>query len=171
MTSPIPITHTHTTPPTLFPSPQYTLLYSSHTLGGSSIERLRRGSCCFFLTILIFKFQNMSKIIREGLAEIASEASVFYNPIQEFNRDMSIAAISTWARTYQKPSISILEGLSATGLRSIRYAKEITGKPATITANDFAIDAVSQIQKNILHNNVEEKVTASQGDAKYLKLT
>ena len=58
-----PITHTNISPPTLFTSPQYTLLNSTHDSGGSSIKWLRRGSCCSsYLTaaeILITKFNKL----------------------------------------------------------------------------------------------------------------
>lgn len=60
--------------------------------------------------------------------------------------------------------ISILEALSATGLRSIRYAKEIPGVKEVI-ANDISKKAFEDIQTNIRDNNVENIVTASLEDA------
>ena len=60
--------------------------------------------------------------------------------------------------------IRILEGLSATGLRAIRYAKEIPGV-REVVANDFSKAAVESIQRNITHNQVADLVTASHGDA------
>ena len=57
-----------------------------------------------------------------------------------------------------------MEALSATGLRSIRYAKEIEGVDH-IMANDFCKEAVAYIEKNVKHNNIEDKITPSFADA------
>ncbi|KXS19358.1 N2,N2-dimethylguanosine tRNA methyltransferase [Gonapodya prolifera JEL478] len=125
--------------------------------------------------------------VREGSAVILfpDDDSVFYNPVQQFNRDMSIAAISTWAAmaskekeqkhlepqegekvaSAHKPPISILEALSATGLRSIRYAKEIKA-PTKIIANDLDPEAVEAIKRNVRYNGVpEDSIVPNCGDA------
>lgn len=60
--------------------------------------------------------------------------------------------------------ITILEALSATGLRSIRYAKEIPGIKQII-ANDISHKAVEDIKLNVVENGVVDIVTASHEDA------
>jgi len=60
--------------------------------------------------------------------------------------------------------ITILEGLAASGLRSVRYALEIAGVK-NITANDISADAYKMMQKNVEHNNVQDIVKPSQEDA------
>ncbi|KAG5865910.1 hypothetical protein JTB14_011379 [Gonioctena quinquepunctata] len=129
--------------------------------------------------------------ISEGLARIKTKGNVFYNPVQEFNRDLSISAISSFAKLLEKESIaktsrvktdstntdgagsecengiSILEALSATGLRSIRYAKEIPGI-RKIVANDLSSKAVEDIKSNIAFNKVEHLVVPSHSDATML---
>lgn len=47
--------------------------------------------------------ENISKksFIKEGSAEILNEGNVFYNPVQEFNRDLSLSVISTFSKIYQ----------------------------------------------------------------------
>lgn len=60
--------------------------------------------------------------------------------------------------------ITILEALSATGLRSIRYAKEIPGIKEII-ANDISPRALNDIKLNVLSNQVEDLVLPSQSDA------
>jgi len=134
--------------------------------------------------------------INEGKAQIlVKNKSVFYNPVQEFNRDLSIAVLSTfitdrWNEILQKniqskendensmldaarinvesqQGITILEALSATGLRSIRYAKEVEGI-RQIVANDISATAVDSIRENILHNGVENLVTPYHEDATLL---
>lgn len=65
--------------------------------------------------------------------------------------------------TFQK-GISIVECLAASGLRSIRYAKELSGV-RRIIANDLADEAVESIQRNVKFNNVEHIVEPSHQDA------
>lgn len=90
------------------------------------------------------------KYLREGQAKILyhvkelcgakwvrdseKKETVFYNPVQEFNRDISILAITQFGldmkshmeeKKKEFVGIKILEALAATGLRSVRYAKEI----------------------------------------------
>ena len=143
--------------------------------------------------------------VTEGKATILfPKDQVFYNPAQQFNRDLSVAVIRTWSEslitkaqlrkiaweqrqatsqssdpeTPQIPSsngdskpqrkITILEALSATGLRSLRYALEI---PAirTVLANDVAPSAIQAIHRNIAHNNLPANlVQATCSDANAL---
>ncbi|RCK66592.1 tRNA (guanine(26)-N(2))-dimethyltransferase, mitochondrial [Candida viswanathii] len=80
--------------------------------------------------------------VTEGKATILTPKAdeVFYNPIQQFNRDLSIMAIqaydqlrheaheATSNRNKKKKKLNglkILESLSASGLRSCRYGLEI----------------------------------------------
>lgn len=158
------------------------------------------------------------KIVQEGEAKILfpNEESVFYNPIQQFNRDLSVTCIKAWDEMYQeermerraksenkkrtkssdvanakvqkkrkletdnvtlienqnqnmaeKPYIRILEALSATGLRAIRYAKEIPNV-RQIVANDLLPEAVESIKRNIEYNQVSDKVVENMDDANIL---
>ncbi|RMZ71555.1 hypothetical protein GMOD_00006680 [Pyrenophora seminiperda CCB06] len=68
------------------------------------------------------------------------------------------------ARTAWKPSFSILDALSATGLRALRYAQEIPFATA-ITANDMSQNAVESIKLNVKHNKLENTITANTGNA------
>jgi tRNA (guanine26-N2/guanine27-N2)-dimethyltransferase len=45
---------------------------------------------------------SLYNTVTEGKATILfpKNNEVFYNPVQEFNRDMSIAAITTWSEIY-----------------------------------------------------------------------
>ena len=141
-------------------------------------------------------------IVKEGKAQILfpKQETVFYNPIQQFNRDLSVICIKAWDNLYgrtrkehkrdtgrvgetdstepeqKKPKLNdasaskgdnyirILEALSATGLRAIRYAHEIP-HVKQIVANDLLPAAVESISRNIEFNNVAHVVTANQGDA------
>lgn len=120
--------------------------------------------------------------VEEGQAKVIIESTnnVFYNPVQQFNRDVSTAVLTLLAneklekltpqeshpqagKKYEN-GIRILEALSATGLRSIRYAKEVPGVKEVV-ANDISEKAVKSIRKNVVHNGVEELVTTTQSDA------
>lgn len=68
-------------------------------------------------------------------------------------------------KDFRERKYSVLEALSATGLRAIRYAKEIDGL-GTIIANDISESAVENIRRNVEYNGVEQsKVVANHGDA------
>ncbi|CAL1674043.1 unnamed protein product [Lasius platythorax] len=141
-----------------------------------------------------FKLEEFP-VISEGKAQIViTNQKVFYNHVQEFNRDLSIAVLTIFAQdrgkemlkknnlrkdnetnalcdieinSERQKGISILEALSATGLRSIRYAKEVEGVQR-IVANDISAKAVDSIRKNVLHNGVENLVTPHREDATLL---
>ena len=84
---------------------------------------------------------------------------------------MSIAVIQQFVKSLESERskegrVRCLEALSASGLRSVRYAKEIQGL-TEIVANDISRDAVETIKNNIKINEVQNKVTASH-NGKYL---
>lgn len=135
------------------------------------------------------------QVVKEGRATILAPKGdrVFYNHIQQFNRDLSVMAIQAWLRLLppkknrvqqaakeqaqegeqaqeqegEKPYIRILEALSATGLRAIRYAHEIP-LVSKVVANDLLPEAVASIERSARHNNLTN-VVGHQGDAiKYM---
>ncbi|GEQ66736.1 hypothetical protein JCM33374_g399 [Metschnikowia sp. JCM 33374] len=191
-------------------------------------------------------------VVKEGKATILApkEDKVFYNHIQQFNRDLSVMAIKAWSNKYkvsregekelrakrrklnhtegnsengvsgsangeistpsvpqenstpketdvtksndceksqlsdqsshkevaessakthaEVPYIRILEGLSATGLRAVRYGHEIPNV-ARVVANDLLPEAVRSINRSSEYNGLQEKVVGHQGDAiKYM---
>lgn len=161
--------------------------------------------------------------IKEGKATVLvpKEEKVFYNHIQQFNRDLSVMAIQAWAKTYsvgrkrrkldsgaskklqdsiatqenlvsfsdQPPAdlagiadldtiadpahpaklsslefIRILEALSASGLRALRYGHEIS-QVSRVVANDLSPDAVASINRLAQYNGLDHIVKGHQGDA------
>ncbi|OMJ16122.1 tRNA (guanine(26)-N(2))-dimethyltransferase [Smittium culicis] len=135
-----------------------------------------------------FKLEDRYNVVTEGQAKVLmpKENEVFYNPIQQFNRDMSIQAINSWRLMYNQEKlekikrktknpdavlpenqskIKILEALAASGLRSLRYAKEIEGVDY-ILANDLSEEAVESIKRNAEYNDIPESILkTNQGDA------
>ncbi|HML04964.1 MAG TPA: tRNA (guanine(10)-N(2))-dimethyltransferase [Methanobacterium sp.] len=102
------------------------------------------------------------KTIHEGLVEIktpefdeiSSKAPVFYNPAMELNRDLSILAIKTYQENLGR-EISICDSFGGSGIRGVRYAKEIdTVENVVITdINPLAVQfAGENIELNHLDN-------------------
>merc|ERR1719308_130867 len=119
-------------------------------------------------------------VVKEGQAEVLfpSLNDVFYNPVQEFNRDLSISVIQAHANLKLNGKTSkagakcenglyVLEALAASGLRSIRFANELEGIKE-IVANDWSRQATESIRRNAVHNKVEHLVTPHNGDASML---
>lgn len=65
--------------------------------------------------------------------------------------------------------LRVLEGMAATGLRGIRYAKEVEGV-GVVVANDTDERAVKAITENARRNNVAGTVVASHGDCRELAI-
>ena len=112
--------------------------------------------------------QEQSALIEEGSAKIyfpsnIDRSEVFYNPVQKFNRDLTCLVLQTFNEKQGSPT-KLFEAFSATGLRSIRYAKEVTGF-SKIIANDIDPNAVKIIERNIKANGVTGTVESSIGDA------
>ncbi|XP_023670269.2 tRNA (guanine(26)-N(2))-dimethyltransferase [Paramormyrops kingsleyae] len=153
-------------------------------------------------------------VVREGRAAILfpNANEVFYNPVQEFNRDLTCAVITEFAREQlslkgvkvavpgeqervvvclaEEPAqeqveervkevqianvgerceggLRVLEGLAASGLRSVRFALEVPGL-RSVTANDCSARAAVLIGRNAKHNGVSHLMQASQRDASML---
>jgi tRNA (guanine26-N2/guanine27-N2)-dimethyltransferase len=94
----------------------------------------------------------------EGVSFPPSEAPVFYNPVMELNRDISVAATSVFVKRiserYEKEisDITYLDALSASGIRGLRIANEVK---ISTTLNDWSEDAYKLIQDNIENLNLE----------------
>lgn len=80
---------------------------------------------------------------------------------------------TTTAATEQNPQTSqpkrparftILDALSATGLRALRYAQEIPFV-TSVTANDLDPSAVKAIARNIEHNKLQDRIQVTKGNA------
>lgn len=62
------------------------------------------------------------------------------------------------------PPFTILDALSATGLRALRYAREIPFV-TKVTANDLDPSAAESIRRNVRHNKLEQRIEVTQGNA------
>ncbi|QRD84341.1 N2,N2-dimethylguanosine tRNA methyltransferase [Aspergillus flavus] len=164
---------------------------------------------------------------RRNLKAEDESQSVFYNPIQQFNRDLSVLAIKAYGEnvlaskkrraerrqrggavdgksTGKKrkredgdeeepngkrsnfdnqtpssdhldlelhagdnttPSFTILDALSATGLRALRYASEIPFATCVV-ANDLSPSAIKSMKLNIEYNGLGKLIQPNTGDAR-----
>jgi tRNA (guanine26-N2/guanine27-N2)-dimethyltransferase len=94
------------------------------------------------------------------------DAPVFYNPEAELLRDISVSAIQTFQKEF-KEKITICDALAGTGIRGLRYAKEINNIKKVVL-NDKNPVAVKLIKKNIKENKLARKCEAVKGDANVL---
>lgn len=111
------------------------------------------------------------KIINEGAAKIrvpeaekiSKEMEVFYNPAMSMNRDISVLLLNS----LNNGNMQIADPLAATGIRSIRFLKELdSDKIRRIYINDHDKRAVSSIKKNLALNKVKSgKIGLTNQDA------
>lgn len=108
---------------------------------------------------------NLEEIVEGSARVLSPKGAVFYNPAQVVNRDLSVLVLRHHARESKRP-LRILEALSATGLRSIRYFKEVPNVSHVI-ANDMDPSAVAVIRESVKRNglNPDTQVRPNQGDA------
>ncbi|EFR05511.1 hypothetical protein MGYG_08526 [Nannizzia gypsea CBS 118893] len=62
------------------------------------------------------------------------------------------------------PSFTILDALSASGLRALRYAKEIPFA-TRVVGNDLSAAAIESMKLNVQHNDLDDIVHPNKGDA------
>lgn len=100
-----------------------------------------------------FVEEGLVRIQVPNFEKISSEAPVFYNPVMELNRDISVVVINQYRKELDH-DISICDAFGGTGIRGIRYSKEINGVDS-VAICDVNPLAIEQSQKNIELNEVE----------------
>lgn len=112
------------------------------------------------------------KKIQEGKIKIFApvgriyDTPVFYNPEMELSRDISLSALQVFQKQFKK-KLNICDALAATGIRGLRYAKEVPNVKEVIL-NDKNPVAVKIISKNIKENKLSKKCKANKSDANVL---
>ncbi|MCJ7450547.1 MAG: tRNA (guanine(10)-N(2))-dimethyltransferase [Candidatus Nanohaloarchaeota archaeon QJJ-9] len=102
------------------------------------------------------------KLEIEEEKEPTKDSEVFYNSEMVRNRDISIAALQTY--NSRKKNLRILDALSGSGIRALRYAKEV-GHAKKVTANDLKPEAYENIQKNAKINGLDLETTNQDANA------
>jgi len=120
-----------------------------------------------------------SEIIKEGKVQVLvpklaaygvvpsdyapSKAPVFYNPVMEFNRDLTVLAFKAYQHMVNH-EISICEPFTSQGIRGIRFAVEIEGV-TRVMLSDINTSAVDLAKHNVELNKIENKITLEHKDA------
>lgn len=115
----------------------------------------------------------MLKTISEGSVKlkipqaekISKEMEVFYNPVMSINRDISMLLLNS----INKNNLQIADPLAASGVRSIRFQKELPkNKIKKIYINDCNKSAIKSIKENLTLNKINhknKKISITQQDA------
>ncbi|MDH5815886.1 MAG: tRNA (guanine(10)-N(2))-dimethyltransferase [Candidatus Nezhaarchaeota archaeon] len=101
------------------------------------------------------------------LGEKEVKRLVFYNPIMSFSRDFSICVLKAYARLKGRKCLRIAEPLTASGVRGIRYAKEVE-EVARAVLSDINPIAVRIARINAVLNQVHDKVVVKLSNANTL---
>ncbi|MFY9638403.1 MAG: tRNA (guanine(10)-N(2))-dimethyltransferase [Methanobacterium sp.] len=109
-----------------------------------------------------------NKIIHEGKVilrvpkfdKVSSRAPVFYNPVMELNRDLSVAALTVF-RDGLDHDMWVCDAFGGSGIRGIRYAKEIEGIEKAVI-NDLNPLAVEFTKENIKMNRLENVIVCEE---------
>jgi len=109
---------------------------------------------------------KLKAFVTEPSEYAPSKAPVFYNPVMEFNRDLSVLALLAYQNMANR-KIRICEPLASSGIRGLRYAAEIRGV-AKVLINDINTQAVKLAKHNVELNNVQDRVRVSHKDANCL---
>ena len=120
-----------------------------------------------------------SEIIREGKVQVLvpkleaygvvpsdyapSKAPVFYNPVMEFNRDLTVLAFKAFQHMVNH-EISICEPFTSQGIRGIRFAVEVDGV-TKVLLSDINTAAYELAKHNVELNKLEDKITLKHKDA------
>jgi tRNA (guanine26-N2/guanine27-N2)-dimethyltransferase len=91
---------------------------------------------------------KLKAFVKQPSEYAPSRAPVFYNPVMELNRDLSVIAVQAYQEK-MKRDISVCEPLAGSGIRGIRYAKEIRGVRKVI------IGDLTERSTNLESHNVE----------------
>lgn len=102
------------------------------------------------------------------------ESDVFYNPVQVFNRDLTLLCLRIHARNLEKlkenfDGLTIFDALSASGLRTVRFLKEMGDCVKMVYANDISEKSHEIMNRNFKENGVDlKKIVSSREDANKL---
>lgn len=98
-----------------------------------------------------FVQEGSAKIRVQKVSVVSKSMGVFYNPVMQLNRDLTIAVLEAVPQTH----LSIADPLAGTGIRAIRLLKELPGsKIKSIAINDYGPDAARAIRKNFALNKI-----------------
>ncbi|HIH42456.1 TPA: hypothetical protein HA246_02310 [Candidatus Woesearchaeota archaeon] len=90
--------------------------------------------------------------VKVAIGKISKELPVFYNPVMSLNRTISVLLLNSMSNT----NIQIADPLAASGVRSIRFLKELNkNKISSLYINDYSKDAITSIKENLKLNKIK----------------
>ncbi len=99
-------------------------------------------------------YEGSVKLRIHKAEKVSKEMRVFYNPIMSLNRDISVLLINS----VNKNNLQIADPLAASGVRSIRFLKELNkDKIKKIYINDYSKAAIKSIKENLTLNKIQYK--------------
>lgn len=118
------------------------------------------------------------KLVNEGKVKILlpdeevigkdeAKKIVFYNDVMSFSRDFSICVLKAYANLSGKKDLKVIEPLTASGVRGIRYAKEVE-EVIKVVISDVNPIAVKIAMINAVLNKVKEKIVVKLSNANFL---
>ncbi|KAI1001329.1 hypothetical protein K3495_g6869 [Podosphaera aphanis] len=110
------------------------------------------------------EIKSLEEVPNPGTLKSTEEDISMAKPTDAMEIDETQVKSNEKKTTTSYPCFTILDALSATGLRALRYAKEIPFV-TSITANDLLPSATKQIKLNIEHNKLNLKIQVSTGNA------
>jgi len=100
-----------------------------------------------------------SATIQSFEGKISKQLPVFYNPVMKTNRDVSIILLNA----LNKKEMQIADPLAGSGIRSIRFVKELNKNIIkSIAINDYSKESVKNIKENFKLNKINQKTSSIQ---------
>jgi len=106
---------------------------------------------------------KLAAYVKEAWEYAPSKAPVFYNPVMELNRDLTVLALQTYQKMLGR-EVSVCEPLSGCGIRGIRFAVEVEGV-RKVFVNDINPEAAKLAQFNVERNKLASSVLVANEDA------
>jgi len=97
--------------------------------------------------------------------KVSSRAPVFYNPVMELNRDLSVLVFNQFQSEINS-DLNICDAFGGSGIRGIRYSKEVNNAQ-NIVINDVNPRAVAMARENARENGLDN-ITFCEKDASIL---
>ncbi|MBW9221303.1 tRNA (guanine(26)-N(2))-dimethyltransferase [Methanothermococcus sp. SCGC AD-155-M21] len=105
------------------------------------------------------------EIIREGQIKLkvpknrslSKKDKIFYNPVMEANRDISIAVVQGLLSDYKREDFIVCDPLGGSGVRGLRYAKELINPSGRVKViiGDINPNAIKLAMENLKINDME----------------
>ncbi len=85
---------------------------------------------------------------------VPEDGDVFFNPVQELNRDLTVAVLRAFRERADPPPETYLDAMAASGVRGVRAAAE----GLDVTLCDVDPDAVALARENLARNDCDGEV-------------